>query len=135
MPASWYFFPIALMAVGGFVTVIALLPSSWVVKESSKSGSTVYAFTSVPIRILGALALFSYFLIVGLDFAPFGWHFSPSFVFYVCQACALTITVDPSLSVVLLLLAPLNAAVYGSFGAVVGFLLIVLRRLSLTLGS
>jgi hypothetical protein len=132
MPVSWYLFPVALMVVGGSVMVIALLPRSWVTGRRTQLGQTADAFISVPIKMLGAFALFSYLLTVGLDLAPLNWHPSPSFVYSVCPACVLTITVDPSLGSVLLLLAPLDGVVYGSFGAVVGFVLVVLRSLTLT---
>ncbi|HSZ63150.1 MAG TPA: hypothetical protein VK828_15215 [Terriglobales bacterium] len=135
MPVSWYLFPVALMVVGGSVMVIALLPSSWVSGERTKPCLSADAFISVPIKMLGAFALFSYLLTVGLDLAPLSWHPSPSLVYSVCPACVLTITVDPSLGFVLLLLAPLDGAVYGSFGAMVGFVLVALRRLTLTPGS
>ena len=74
----------------------------------------------------------SYLLPAGFYFAPHGWHPSPQLVFSVCPACALTITVDPSLGTFLLLLAPLNAAVYGSLGAALGYVLVILRKGQLT---
>jgi hypothetical protein len=122
---SWSLFSVTLMAVGGFAVFIALLPASWVKKafkiEPDKS-------TSVPIKMLAGFAIASYLVIVGLFFAPHGWHSSPQFIFSLCPACALTITVDPSLGTVLLGLAPLSAAVYGSLGGVLGYVSVVLRK-------
>jgi hypothetical protein len=135
-PVSWYLFPVALMVVGGSVMVIALLPTSWVAEKSTRPNRIALAFTSVPVKMFGAFALFSYLLTVGLDLlAPVSWHPSPTLVFSLCPACVLTITVDPSLVSVLLILAPLDGAVYGSFGALVGFVLVILRRLSPAPGS
>lgn len=121
---SWSLFSAALIAVGGLAVFIALLPGSWVRKafkiEPDKS-------TSVPIKMLAGFALVSY-LVVGLFFAPLRWHASSHLVFFLCPACALTITVDPSLGTVLLLLAPLSAAVYGSLGGVLGYASVILRK-------
>jgi hypothetical protein len=113
------------MALGGLAAFIAFLPGSWVEKafkiEPDKS-------TSVPIKMLAGFAIGSYFVIVGLFFAPHSWHPSPQFIFSLCPACALTITVDPSLATGLLVLAPLSAAVYGSLGGVLGYVSVVLRK-------
>src|ERR1700733_9636945 len=121
---SWSLFSVLLTAVGGFAVFIALLPSSWVKKafkiEPGKS-------TSVPIKLLAGFAVVSYLVIVGLFFAPHSWHPIPQFILSLCPACALTITVDPSLGTVLLGLAPLSAAVYASLGGVLGYVSVVLR--------
>jgi hypothetical protein len=77
---------------------------------------------------MGAFAVVSYLLVAGLSVAPHGWHPSPQFVFFICPACGLTITVDPSLGTVLAGLAPLSAAVYGSLGAILGYVSVVTRK-------
>jgi hypothetical protein len=122
---SWSIFSVALMVVGGFAVFLALVPGSWVKKafkiEPDKS-------TSVPIKMLAGFAIVSYFVIAGLSFAPHSWHPSPQFVCCLCPACALTFTVDPSLGTVLLGLAPLSAAVYGSLGGVLGYVSVILRK-------
>ena len=78
--------------------------------------------------MLAGFAVVSYLVIVGLHFAPHIWRPSPQLVFSVCPACALTITVDPSIGGALLFLAPLSAAVYGSIGAVLGYVSVVIRK-------
>jgi hypothetical protein len=118
-------FSVALMVVGGFAVFVALLPCYWVKKafniQPDKS-------TSVPIKMLAGFAIVSYLVIVGLFFVPPSWHPSPLFIFSLCPACALTVTADPSLGTVLLGLAPLSAAVYGSLGGVLGYVSVVLRK-------
>jgi hypothetical protein len=122
---SWSLFSVALITVGVLAVFIALLPGSWVRKafkiEPAKS-------TSVPLKMLAGFAVVSYLVIVGLFFAPHSWHPSSQFVFFLSPACALTITVDPSLGTVLLGLAPLSAAVYGSLGGVLGYASVILRK-------
>ena len=120
---SWSLFSVALMVVGGFAVFMALLPGSWVQRACKiELGKP----SLVPIKMLVGFAVVSYLVVVGLSFAPHSWQPSPQFVFSVCPACALTVTVDPSLGTVLLGLAPLSAAVYGSLGAVLGYLSVVL---------
>jgi uncharacterized membrane protein YidH (DUF202 family) len=124
---SWALFSAALMVVGASAVLIALLPASWVQKARKiELGKP----SSLPIKMLAGFAAVSYLVVVGLSFAPHSWHPSPQFVFSVCPACALTITVDPSLGTVLIGLAPLSAAVYGSLGAVLGYISVVLRKSS-----
>jgi hypothetical protein len=121
----WSLFSAALMAVGGLAVFIALLPDSWAKKafkvEPDKS-------TSSPVKMLAGFAIISYFVVVGLSLAPRSWHPGPQFVFSLCPACALAITVDPSLATVLLFLAPLSAAVYGSLGGVLGYISVLIRK-------
>jgi len=127
MPVSWYLLPAALTAIGGFAVAVALLPGSWV-ERVCKIGTDNQRLSSVPIKMLGGFAVFSYLLTVGLYFASFTRHPSPWLVFSVCPACALMYTTGTSLGTVSWLVAPVDAAVYGSLGVAFGFLLVVLRR-------
>ena len=77
--------------------------------------------------MLGGFAGFSYLLTVALHFVPPSWHPAAQLVYLLCPACVLTITVDPSLATVLLVLAPLNAAVYASLGTVFGCFVLAVR--------
>ncbi len=122
---SWSLYSAALMVVGVSSVLIGLLPGSWVQKARKiEPGKR----SSLPIKMLAGFAAVSYLVVVGLSFAPHSWHTSPQSVFSVCPACALTITVEPSLGTVLLGLAPLSAAVYGALGAVLGYISVVLRQ-------
>jgi hypothetical protein len=64
-----------------------------------------------------ALAI-GYLVALLLELAPPG-TVSPSLVFAVCPPTLLTLTVDPSPSTVLLVLAPLNGMIYGCVGLVI----------------
>ena len=121
----WSLFSGVLLGVGALAVVVALLPSSWI----ERGGGTHNEQPSlIPIKMLASFALFSYILTVALDFAPLGWHPDPQLAFLICPACALTITVDPAFGTVLLLLAPLNAAVYGALGGGLGCLSVAVRN-------
>jgi hypothetical protein len=124
---KWSLFSIAFMLIGGLTVVIALLPSSWL-ESACKIGPDTRDQSSVPIKLLGGFAGFSYLLTVGFDLAPLSWHPTAQVVYLLCPACVLTVTVDPSLGAVLLGLAPLNAAVYGSLGALLGYVLLAIRN-------
>jgi hypothetical protein len=77
--------------------------------------------SSLPIELLGGFAAFSYLFTVALNYVPPSWHLTAQTVYLVCPACVLTVTVDPSLGTVMLLLAPMNAAVYCSLGVLLGY--------------
>ena len=123
---AWRIFSLALMVVGGFAVAIALLPTSWVEKAFKIRPGKHPSF--VPLKMLGCFSVCSYLLSVGFYFAPRSWNPSPQLLFSICPACALAITVDVSLGTFLTLLAPLNAAVYGSVGAALGYVLVVFRN-------
>ena len=129
---SWPVFAAILMVVGGLAVLLAVLPGSWI-KKALRVESTEYSL--VPIKMMGAFAAASYLIIValsvsivGLSVASQGQRLSPEFVFSVCPACAFTITVNPSLSTVLMFLAPLSAAPYGALGGELAYLSVVLRK-------
>jgi hypothetical protein len=124
---KWPEFSIALMLIGGAAVVIALLPSSWRDKLCKIDPDTQDR-SSIPIKPLACFAGFSYLLTVGLNFAPLNWHLTKQAAFLLCPACVLTITVDPSFRAVLLVLAPLNAAVFGSLGAILGCCYLAVRN-------
>jgi hypothetical protein len=75
---------------------------------------------SFPAKLFLGFAACSYGWTVLLDFAPHSWQPAPILVFLLCPACLLTITVDPSLTTVAFVLAPINAFLYGLFGLAVG---------------
>jgi hypothetical protein len=124
---KWSQFSTALMLTGTLTLVIALFPSSWRDKLC-KIGPDTHNRSSIPIQLLGGFAGFSYLLTVELELAPLSWHPTTRAVFLRCPACVLTITVDPSLGTVLLGLALLNAAVFGSLGAGLGYFFLAVRN-------
>jgi hypothetical protein len=66
---------------------------------------------------LGALC---YLITVGLYFVAPIWHPSTKTIFAVCPAGVLTVAVDPSLASVALILAPIDAMVYGAIELIIG---------------
>lgn len=66
--------------------------------------------------------LLGFSIAVGIRAAPTTWRPSPGLVFSVCPAAMLSISVDPSWLTVLVLLAPINAALYGAVGVVLAWI-------------
>jgi uncharacterized BrkB/YihY/UPF0761 family membrane protein len=124
---NWSVFAVALALIGSLTAVIALLPSSWL-ERACHSGPPTEHRSFIPIKMLASFAIFSYLFTVGLNFAPLNWRPSASMVYSACPSCVLTITVDPSLGAVALVLAPLNAAVYGALGALSGYCFLAVRN-------
>jgi hypothetical protein len=115
------------MVAAGLDVVVALLPDSWV-EKICKIGPGTQRRSSVPLKMFGAFALFSCILYVGLHFASASWQ--NRLASSVCPACVLAITldiVDPTL-LAIWLLGGLNAVVYGSLGAALGYVSVVLRK-------
>jgi len=71
-------------------------------------------------KLSALFAIAGYLIALGLFFAPVTWSLRPGFVFAICPPALLSITVDPSFPTVALILAPLNALIYGVVGMVIG---------------
>jgi hypothetical protein len=124
---SWRLFAVALALIGGASAVIALLPSLWL-ERACYSGPAIEHRSRVPNKLFAGFAVFSYLVTVGLNFIPLSWHLPADTIYSACPSCVLTITVDPSLGTVALVLAPLNAAVYGALGALLGYSFLAVRN-------
>lgn len=75
-------------------------------------------------RFGAVFALAGYLVAVGLFFAPLSWRFPPTLVYAICPPALLAITVDLSFPTVALILAPMNALVYGVVGLVIGVIVL-----------
>jgi hypothetical protein len=126
-PAS--FESVVLILVAVLALFIAFVPSSWIGRICDID-PTNRCRSSMPVKMLGGFAAFAYVIIAGPQFLSPSRYASvdPALVFLLCPACVLTLTVDPSMETVLLLLAPLNAAVYGAFGGTLGYIFLAIRN-------
>jgi hypothetical protein len=78
----------------------------------------------MPVRVALILAVCAYLWTLALALVPTsGVDIPVPVVFLLCPACIFTATVDPSFSTVAILLAPMNAIVYGFLGLCIGGLL------------
>jgi hypothetical protein len=123
---EWLGLSVFLLAVGLIGLAAALFPVAWIKRICGASSEQ--RLPSLPIKLLMIFAAFSYLLVVAITFAGPAPSIPPLLVYTVCPACVATVTVDPSLLTVLLFLAPVNAAVYGSIGGAVGYILMAFRK-------
>jgi len=118
--SEWVVFAAALALVGVFSVTLAVLPSSWIAKACHKDRDDPQLF-SAPLKLLGTFAAASYLLAVIAYLAPRRWNLDPQFMLVVCPMYLIKMMFDPALVVVFFLLAPMNAAVFGSLGLTLGF--------------
>ena len=125
--SEWIIFAVALALVGGFSVTLALLPRSWIAKACKKDRDDKQLF-SAPLKLLGGFAAISYLVGLVAYLAPHRWNLDPQLMFSLCPMYFVKMTFDPSLVAVFFLLAPMNAAVYGSLGLTFGYVWLVLRK-------
>jgi len=121
----WFWFRVILLTLGGITVCLSLLPMTW--SRQSHALHDPHSF-NVPLLTLLIFAAFGYLAVIGIDLFPTSAAPSMKMVYSLCPACVATATVDPSLSAVLLVLAPMNAAVFGAFGVVIGTCVRLCRR-------
>ena len=118
--SEWVIFVLALALVGVFSVTLAVLPRSWIAKVCKKNRDDDRLF-SAPLKLLGGFAVISYLLALIAYLAPHRWNLDPQLMFSLCPMYFIKMTFDPSQAAVFLLLAPMNAAVYGSLGLNLGY--------------
>lgn len=118
--SEWVAFAVALALVGVFSLTLAVLPRSWIAKACQKDRDDPKLF-SAPLKLLGVFAAVSYLLAVVAYLAPHRWNLDPQLMLMLCPMYLVKMMFDPSLVAVFFLLAPMNAAVYGSLGLTLGF--------------
>ena len=123
---AWLSFSYALFLVGIIAVGISLLPRGWA-QGITERPSELRRFT--PFRFLLSFAVLGPRLVALFSVVPPGLaQPSMALVYSLCPACVVTITVDPSLTTALFLLAPLNALVFGAVGGVIGTAFSILSR-------
>ena len=118
--SEWVVFVVALALVGVFSVVVGLLPRSWIAKACKKDRDDEHLF-SAPLKLLAGFAAISYLAAVIAYLAPHRWNLDPQLMLALCPMYLVKMTFDPPAAAVFLLLAPMNAAVYGSLGLTVGY--------------
>ena len=123
---NWSPFYVVLVIVGLTAVCVSLLPIKWIGRIES---DPVERKSSTSLKFLLAFAAVGFLLVIILGFAPPKAVQPPwALVYSICPACVLTLTVDPSLTFMIVLLAPINAAIFGAIGGVVGTVVDLLRR-------
>ena len=118
--SEWVPFAVALALVGLFSVTLAVLPLSWIAKACKKDRDDEQLFLA-PLKWLGGFAAISYLLALIAYLAPHRWNLDPQLMFSLCPLYFVKLTFDPSMAATFFLLAPMNAAVYGSLGLILGY--------------
>lgn len=119
---EWVIFAVALGLAGAVNVLVAIFPASWTARVCRvKDKSCVF---SLPLRMFGAFAVAAYVITVGLFFTPHEWNLSGYlWTYLLCPEYIVRETIDPRLVQIFLMFAPMNAAVWGAVGSVVGVVL------------
>ena len=120
LESEWIIFVVALALVGLFSLTVALLPRSWIANMCKKDRDDERLF-SAPFKLLGGSAAIFYLLALVAYFAPHRWNLNPQIMLVLCPMYFLKMNIDPPPVTVFLLLAPVNAAVYGALGVTLGY--------------
>jgi hypothetical protein len=113
--SEWVIFVAALTLVGVFSLMLAVLPRSWIAKACKKDRDDPQLF-SAPLKRLGSFAAIFYLIAVAAYFTPNRWNLNPQLILALCPMYLVKMMFDPPLVAIFFLLAPMNAAVYGSLG-------------------
>jgi len=119
--SEWVVFVVALAVIGVFSVTLGVLPSSWIAKGCRKDQDDQRLF-SVLLKVLAIFAGVFYFVAVFAYFSPNRWNLNPQLMLALCPMYLVKMTFDPSPAAIFLLLAPMNAAVYGSLGLTSGYM-------------
>ncbi len=125
--SEWVIFVAILGLVGVFSVTLAALPRSWIAKVCKKDRDDQQLFLE-PLKWLGGFAAISYLLALVAYLAPHRWNLDPQLMFSLCPLYFVKLTFDPSLVTTFFLLAPMNAAVYGSLGLTLGYAWLAFRK-------
>ncbi len=125
--SEWILFVIALGVVALFSVLVAVLPSSWIAKTFRRRPDDERLY-STPLKMLGCFAAIAYLISVGAYLAPNRWNLDPQIMLALCPMYIVKMTFDPSAAAVFILLAPMNAGVYGALGTVFGFIGFAVRK-------
>jgi hypothetical protein len=118
--SEWVLFVAILALVGLFSVTLAVLPRSWIAKAYKKDRDDERLFVG-PLKWLGSFAAVSYLLALVAYLAPHRWNLDPQLMLLLCPLYFVRMTFDPSRVITFFLLAPMNAAAYGSLGLTLGF--------------
>jgi hypothetical protein len=125
--SEWVAFVVPLGLVGLFSLAAALLPRSWIAKACHRERDDRALF-STPLRFLGGFAIFFYLVALGAFFVPHSWDINSQLLLAVCPMSIVRTMVDPPPVWVFFEFAPINAAVYGAVGVILGYAQMAFRK-------
>jgi hypothetical protein len=118
--SEWIIFVVTLALIGVFSVTLGVVPRSWIAKGCRKDPDD-QRLSSVLLKVLAIFAGVFYLVAVFAYFSPNRWNLNPQLMLALCPMYLVKMTFDPSPAAIFFLLAPMNAAVYGSLGLTVGY--------------
>jgi hypothetical protein len=125
--SEWIVFVIALGLIGICSVIAAVLPRSRTARLCKTNQDDPRLFTT-PLKLLAGFAAIGYLVAVLAYFAPHRWNLDPQLMLVLCPMYFVKMTFDPSAVAIFFLLAPMNAAVFGSLGLTLGYAWLALRQ-------
>jgi len=104
-----------------------VLPRSWIARACKTDRDDEQLFLA-PVKLLAGFAAISYLLALVAYLAPHSWNLDPQLMLALCPMYLVKMMFDPSLVATFLLLAPMNAAVYGALGLTLGYAWLAFRK-------
>ena len=118
--SEWVVFVVVLVVIGVFSVTLGVLPRSRIAKACGKDQDDPRVF-SVLLKVLGIFGAISYFVAVFAYLSPNQWNLNPQLMLALCPMYLVKMTFDPSPVPVFFLLAPMNAAAFGSLGLTLAY--------------
>ena len=128
--ADWPIFAGVPFLTGVVAVLSALLPRRWTGKVFGVAPDDPSLLT-VPGEGWLIVAATAYLIALVFHLTRESWHPGQQWTFSLCIVCGITASMGPqdhSLVSILLMLAPINAAIYGSIGLTLGYAWFFLRR-------
>ena len=125
--SEWVIFAVALGLVGVVSVVAGIIPRGWTARVC-KSDREDRRLFSVPLKLLGVCAAIAYLVACFAYLAPHTWHLNPQVMLALCPMYLVKMIIDPSPVWIFLVLAPMNAAIFGALGLTLGYAGLALRK-------
>ena len=125
--SEWVIFAVALGFVGVVSVAAGTIPRSWIAKMC-KSHRDDRCLFSGPVRLLAVFAAIAYLVACFAYLAPHTWNLNLQVMLALCPMYLVKMIIDPSPAWIFLVLAPMNAAVFGALGLTLGYVSLALRK-------
>lgn len=126
---EWVLFAVILGLLGVFSFAVAVLPRSWTAKMCRQQPENARLYAS-PLKLLVTFAAVFYLVAVAACYVPHTWNLNPQIGVAVCPISIIRAMYDPSAIAIFLILAPMNAAAFGTLGLALAYVRLALRSRS-----
>jgi hypothetical protein len=125
--SEWIIFVVVLGVIGVVSLLAGSLPRSWVAKLCKSDRDDRLLFSG-PLRLLAIFAAIAYLVACLVFFAPHTWNLNSQVMLALCPMYLVKMIIDPSPVWIFLVLAPMNAAIFGALGLTLGYVRLALYR-------